>query len=199
MKQVEEQPQFEASLTEMEFKYSMDDLKMSSFVSFAEGLKPERELEAASWDYYYSGEGMPFDFIRFRGGIEPELTIKIKNNENNNNDRIEIDLPLKAGISQWLVSKFVALFGFKENFRIYKHCMIYWFEKVDIVYYTVFNKDMVEVGRRVEIEARKDYPFKTKQDALDAIVAMEKVMTVIGISPQKRMKKSNWEQFRVTK
>lgn len=187
---------FEISTTELEFKYAIDDLKLSEFVKFAESMNPKKELEVASWDFYYSGPNLPFEFMRFRNGPSPEITIKIKNNEKNNNSRVEVDLPLNISVKEWLVSKFVGLFGFKENFRIYKHCQIYWYEKLDIVYYTMFDKNMVEIGRRVEIEARKDYPFPNQTDAIEEIKSMEKKMSAIGISPQKRMKKSNWEQFR---
>lgn len=184
-------------ITELEFKYSIDDLKLSEFIDFAESMNPERELEVSSWDFYYSGLGLPFEFIRFRNGPSPEITIKIKNNKKNNNSRIEVDLPIHISVKEQLVAKFVNLFGFKENFRIHKHCKIYWYKKLDIVYYTVFDKNMNEIGRRIEIEARKDYPFVSQEEAIEEIKSMEKLMILIGISPQRRMRKSNWEQFRI--
>lgn len=190
--------EFNIKVEELEFKYSADEIKLTDFVKFAESMNPERRLEVSSWDVYYSGSGLAFEFMRFRNGPSPELTIKMKTDEKNNNHRAEIDLSLKVDIPEWLVSKFVSCFGFKENFRIYKYCDIYWYEKLDIVYYIVYDKDMKEIGRRVEIEARKDYPFKSAEEGLAEVKAMEQKMAAIGITPQKRMKKSNWEQFRKT-
>lgn len=192
----ETEGEFDIETTELEFKYDGGDLKLSKFQDFANSMNPRKRVEGTGWDYYYSGEGQNFEFIRLRQGGLSELTIKIKNNEKNNNDRFELDLPLAMSIPQRLVEKFVSLFGFKENFRVFKYFDIYWFEKVDIVYYTIYNKDMVEIGRRVEIEALKDYPFKSSEEALNEVKAMEKAMLEIGITPQKRMKKSMWEQFR---
>jgi adenylate cyclase class IV len=196
MEKVEEK--FNIELTELEFKYSADDIKLGTFTKFAESMNPQKRLEVASWDYYYSAPStLPFEFVRFRNGPSPELTIKMKNNEKNNNNRFELDLPLRKKISDWMVKTFVELLGFKENFRVYKYCDIYWYEKLDIVYYVIYNKDMVEVGRRVEIEARKDYPhWKNAEEALEEVKLMEQKMSEIGITPQNRMKKSMWEQFR---
>lgn len=188
---------FNIELTELEFKYNGDNLKLGEFVKFAESMNPTKRLEVASWDYYYEApEKLPFDFLRFRNGPSPELTIKMKTDDKNNNNRFELDLPLSKKVGDWMVKKFVELLGFKENFRVYKYCDIYWYEKLDIVYYVIYNKDMIEQGRRVEIEARKDYPFKSAEEALVEVKAMEQRMSEIGITPQNRMKKSMWEQFR---
>ncbi len=190
--------EFNIEVTELEFKYDASDIKMSKFVEFAQSLKPTRRVEGAGWDTYYSGDTQNFEFIRFRQSPDfAELTIKIKSTEKNNNNRFELDLPLlPSRTSNWLVEKFVSLFGFKENFRVWKYFDIYWTEKVDIVYYTIYNKDMTEIGRRIEIEARKDYKFTSAEEALAEVKAMEQLMAEIGITPQKRMKKSMWEQFR---
>jgi len=187
---------FDIRTEELELKYSAEDIKLADFVKFAEASTPEKRLEIASWDIYYSGSGLPFEFVRFRNGPGPELTIKIKTDDKNNNHRTEVDLPLLEGVPEWLVMKFVSLMGFKENFRVYKYCDIYYFEKIDVVYYIIYDKNMQEVGRRVEIEARKDYPFKSAEEAIAEVKAMEQKMSAIGITPQKRMKKSNWEQFK---
>lgn len=188
--------EFNIETTELEFKYGADDIKMTKFVEFAQANNPVKRIEGSGWDYYYSGTGLPFEFLRYRAGECSELTIKMKNDEKNNNNRFELDLPLSTKVSLWMVEKFVSLFGFKENFRVFKYFDIYWFEKVDIVYYIIYNKDMNEVGRRVEVEARKDYPFKSAEEGTIEVKAMEQKMAAIGITPQMRMKKSMWETFR---
>lgn len=192
---------FNIELTELEFKYDGSDIKLTKFVEFAQTLPIVKHIEGAGWDSYYSGDGkieLPFEFIRLRQSPDfAELTVKIKNTEKNNQNRFELDLPLlPSRTTNWLIEKFVALFGFKENFRVFKYFDIYWTDKVDIVYYTIYNRDMVEVGRRVEIEARKDYKFTSQEEALAAVKDMEQQMAIIGITPQKRMRKSMWEQFR---
>jgi adenylate cyclase class IV len=189
---------FNIETTELEFKYDASDIKLSKFVDFAQTLKPVRRVEGSGWDVYYSGDGQNFEFIRLRQSPDfAELTIKIKNTEKNNQNRFELDLPLlPSKTTNWLMEKFVALFGFKENFRVFKYFDIYWTEKVDIVYYIIYSKDMVEVGRRIEIEARKDHKFTSAEAALSEVKAMEQLMSEIGITPQKRMKKSMWEQFK---
>jgi adenylate cyclase class IV len=191
-----EPDEFNIELTELEFKYDAADIKRTKFVEFAQANNPVKRVEVSGWDYYYSGSGLPFEFIRFREGGVAELTIKMKNEEKNNNSRFELDLPLSSKVALWMVEKFVGLFGFKENFRVFKYCDIYWYEKVDIVFYIIYNKDMNEVGRRVEIEARKDYPFKSAEEGTAEVKAMEAKMADIGITPQMRLRKSMWEQFR---
>lgn len=190
---------FEIAVTELELKYKADEIKLADFVKFANSMNPEKQIQVASWDVYYSGDNLPFEFMRFRNGPTPELTIKIKMDEKNNNNRIEVDLPLMITVSEWIVSKFVGLFGFKENFRVYKFCDIYWYEKLDIVFYIVYNTDMTELGRFIEIEARKDTIFTSKEEAWALVKEMETKMGVLGISAANRTKLSLWERFRKKK
>lgn len=187
---------FDIEITELELKYKADEIQLADFVKFARSLGPSKRVEVASWDIYYSGEGLPFEFMRFRNGTTPELTIKIKMDEKNNQNRVEVDLPLGENITEERVVKWVTQHGFKENFRVYKYCDIYWYEKLDIVFYTVFDINMRELGRFIEIEASKDSSFSSKEEAWALIKEMEQKMSSLGITPQKRMKKSLWEQFR---
>ncbi len=83
--------------------------------------------------------------------------------------------------------------GFEENFKLYKVCFIYFYEKVDIVYYISYNEDMDEVGRYIEVEARKDVDFDTPEEAWDEVKKFEQNLIALGITPQNRMKKSQWE------
>jgi adenylate cyclase class IV len=191
--------QFNLETTELELKYKADDIKMSEFVTFAQALNPIERIEVGGWDTYYSGSGLPFEFIRHRQGSTPELTIKIKMDEKNNQSRIEVDLPLRVGISSNIVSKFCGLFGFKENFRIYKYCDIYIYEKLDIVFYIIYDQNKNEKGRFIEIEARKDAKFSDAEEAWRLVKEMEQSMSVLGISPANRMKRSLWEMFRKEK
>lgn len=188
--------EFNIETIELEFKYLADEIKLSEFIKFAESMKPTKKVEISSWDIYYSGPGMSFDFIRFRNGPTPEMTIKIKTEDKNNNNRFELNIPLSTKITEYLMKKLTGLLGFKENFRIYKHCDIYWYDKVDIVYYIIYNQDMKEIGRRIEVEARQDYPFVSMEEASAEIKSLEQKLFTIGLTSKNRMRKSLWEQFK---
>ena len=196
--------QFNIKATELEFKYDVDsdNLKVSllKFDEFARGLNPEKYVEVASWDSYYSGTDikLPFEFMRFRQGAKPELTIKRKLDENNNNNRIEIDLPLSENASKDDLKELVELwcqqFGFSENFRLFKYCSIYFYEKVDLVYYIAYNEEMKETGRFIEVEARKDAQFNSPEEAWELVKNLEQKLSIFGITPQHRTRLSQWER-----
>lgn len=198
---------FNIKVREIEFKYDADKagVKLSQFDKFAQAMNPESRVEVGSWDIYYSPTkdmGLPFEFMRLRLGTRPQLTIKIKTNVNNNNDRIEVDLPIDPTTPQDEIveigNEFCAQFGFKENFRIMKYCSIYYFEKTDMVYYIVYNEEMKEMGRFIEVEARKDVKFENQDQAVEVVKALESTLSVFGITPQNRNKLSQWERWRKT-
>lgn len=189
---------FDIELNELELKYRADDVSLSEFCSLMDSMQPERKLEVASWDVYYAGNkfGLPFQFIRHRKGDTPELTIKIRNSDKNNQDRFELDLKLEKSLPEKIVSKFIKLIGFEENFRIYKDCTIYWLPKVDLVYYIVYDKNKKEKARFIEIEARKDVHFDTQEDAWALVKEIESKLAPLGIAPQSRLKRSLWDMFK---
>lgn len=190
---------FDITTTELEYKYLANSVKMSDFNAFALSLNPEKRIEVSSWDIYFksSNPSLPFEFMRYRQGPRPELTIKIKTNENNNNARTEIDVPLNPNIPEkeveHIVASFCQQFGFKEEFRIYKFCSIFYYEKTDMVYYITFNEEMHEQDRFIEIEARKDRPFEKAEDAWKLVHELEQKFSIFGITPQHRMRRSQWE------
>lgn len=194
---------FDIITNELEFKYDGSHVTLTNFNKWAESQNPIKKIEVGSWDVYYSiteKNNFGFDFIRLRLGPKPELTIKIKKNDNNNNDRVEIDLPLNPNAPQkeieHLARKFCEQLGFIENFRIFKFCSIYLYEKTDAVFYISYDKDMKENGRFIEVEARKDVKFDNKEEAVAGIEALEKKLTVFGITSKNRMKLSQWERNR---
>lgn len=189
---------FDISVSELELKYNADDVKYSEFLKFAEELKPIRRLEIASWDIYYSGNRykLPFEFLRFRQGDPAQLTIKIKEDEKNNQNRFELDIDILGSVKGYMVDMFAKLIGFEENFRIYKDCMIFWYDKVDIVYYITYDKNKKEKGRFIEIEADKTATFASKEEAWTYVKEMEQKMAAIGLAPANRLKRSMWEMFK---
>lgn len=195
---------FDIKTREIEFKYDAKGISLSQFNEVAKSLKPQRFIEVSSWDIYYAPVGessFQFEFMRLRFGPNPQLTIKVKTTEKNNNDRIEIDIPLDPGSSQEYLTDVVAAYckqlNFKENFRIYKWCQIYFYEKTDMVYYIVSDGDMKEKGRFIEVEARKDSPIETLEEAEEVVKKLERQLSALGLTPQNRTKLSQWERNRV--
>lgn len=198
---------FNIKVREIEFKYDADKagVKLTKFDQFAKTLNPQFRVEVGSWDIYFSPTkdmGLPFEFMRLRMGSKPQLTIKVKTSATNNNDRIEVDLPIDNTTPQEEIEEigaaFCAQFGFVENFRIFKYCSIYFYEKTDFVYYIVYNEEMKETGRFIEVEARKDVKFDTVEEATEAVKKLEAELSVFGITPQNRTKLSQWERGRKT-
>lgn len=196
---------FNIKVREIEYKYDADkaNVKLSQFDKFAMALNPQDRIEVGSWDIYFAPTkdmGLPFEFMRLRLGSRPQLTIKVKTNANNNNDRIEVDLPIDPTTPQDEIVEigkaFCGQFGFVENFRIMKYCSIYYYEKTDMVYYIVYDEEMKEKGRFMEVEARKDVKFTGAEEAHEQVKALEAKLSVFGITPQNRTKLSQWERWK---
>jgi adenylate cyclase class IV len=113
----------------------------------------------------------------------------------NNNDRIEVNLPT-AGGNVNTVSAFCGLLGYKLNFEIFKTCNIFWVDKVVVVYYVVFDKELNELRRFIEIEADEDLEWESEEQAWNEVVKYEKLFLELDITPQNRLRKSLFEIFR---
>lgn len=189
---------------ELEYKYKADDVKLDDFVKLMESLGPSKRLDISSWDYYYT-KG-PDEFIRFRKSSDnPELTIKRKVKTSNNWERVEVDIPVDSKrVTDSGVAKFMELLDYKINFKIYKSCFIFWLDNVNYVYYIVYDENMKERGRYVEVEVNKervyylnssDNKFTGGKTAEETLKEAAKSLETIGLIPQNRMKKSLFELF----
>jgi adenylate cyclase class IV len=179
---------------EIETKYSADEITFDNFMKIINSLPITKSKMVSSFDdYFVNGDG---DFVRYRYTDETgELTIKRKTSKTNNNERVEINVPT-SGNNLNTIQAFVGLLGYKHNFGIYKTCKIFWLDKVDLVYYVVYDKEFKELRRFIEIEALEDHPWESEQQAWDEVVKYEKILEPLGITPQHRMKRSLFEQFR---
>jgi len=178
---------------ELEFKYAADDISMQDFIALVEKMKIDKRLMVSSYDDYFTDKTN--NFIRYRyNGNAGELTIKRKTTEANNNNRIEVNLPT-TGDNFPTVEAFVGLLGYEYNFSIYKTCKIYWSDNVVLVYYIVYDKEMNESRRFIEIEADEDHNWASEEEAHNKIVQYEKMLEPLGITPRNRMKKSLFELF----
>ena len=172
---------------------------MSDFTNLVLGLGfVIKSKEASSFDYYYTLPDNPDMFQRYRESDNPELTKKRKVKDSNNWTRIEVDLPLDPErISRKLVERYVGLDGYVENFAVFKTCFIYWFDFCNIVYYTVYDKEMKEQGRFLEIECNKDKVKEIgEEESLKKLEELEQKLEPLGITYKNRMKKSLFELYR---
>lgn len=180
---------------EVEYKYDASKIKLLDFQKLMNQLEPKLLLETSSWDLYYTND--KDEFIRYRKSeIKPELTIKRKITEKNNDQRIEINLGLANGDQDETVGEFVKLLNYKFNFKIYKSCFIYFFDEVDIVYYIVYNENMDEVGRFLEIEFLEEHAHTVKMDhILNVLQEYQEKLKPLNISSNK-LSKSLFEMFK---
>jgi hypothetical protein len=183
---------------EIETKYNGDQIKLSDFVTLAKSLTPVRELQAGSYDHYFVRDDDTF--IRYRAGAVPELTMKKKMKDTNNFVRVECNLKLDPNqdpIEQRkIVDRFCELLGFGYSFSIYKTCMIFFWERHNLVYYVVYDGEMKEQGRFLEIEMDERHAWDSEEQAWTELLRVEKQMEPIGITPQKRIRRSLFEMFR---
>lgn len=179
---------------EIEFKYDAGTISMERFVELVESkYAVKKKMMVSSYDDYFTDTNG--NFIRYRHhDNRGELTIKRKTSEKNNNERIEVNVPT-AGDNLKTITAFVDLLQYKHNFGIYKTCKIYWVDKVVLVYYVVYDKELKELRRFIEIEADEDLTWDTEQQAWDEITAYEKHLEPLGITPKNRLKKSLFEIF----
>lgn len=189
--------------TELEYKYRADNVGLQQFKDLMKEVGYLRSLTVSSWDLYFTNNTEE-NFIRLRESpVTPELTIKRKTKDSNNWNRKEVDIPLSASrFDRQAVEEFVALEGYEENFRIYKSCFIYFLEYVNYVYYIVYDEQMTEKGRFIEVEVNKDklenwYPSWTTPP--DTLKRSEQKLEVLGITNKNRLKKSLFEMFRRVK
>ena len=67
-----------------------------------------------------------------------------------------------------------------------------------LVYYVVYDKEMKELRRFIEIEADEEQTWDSEQQAWDEIARYEKLLESLGITSRNRLKKSLYEIFKKT-
>jgi len=183
---------------ELEYKYEASQVKLTDFMKLADELNPIKKVDVSSWDVYFVKPGTEGVFQRYRESDTPELTKKVKTKDSNNWERIEVDLPLDSSrINEKLVTTYVGLDGYVKNFKIYKSCFIYWFTNTNMVYYTVYDENMKEIGRYLEVEVNKDSLKNISVDKLkEELETLEKKLEILGVSKKNRMKRSLFEIYK---
>lgn len=183
---------------EIETKYRAEEIKLSDFNRVARELKPIRELQISSFDYYYTNG--TDSFIRYRAGSEPQLTMKTKSKDANNFVRTECNLPLdpsqSADEQKKTVDKFCEMAGFKPNFHIYKTCFIYFWDRHNLVYYVVYDEEMKERDRFIEIEMSEKFDWVKEDHAWAELQGIELSLSTIGLNARRRIRLSLFEMFK---
>jgi adenylate cyclase class IV len=178
---------------ELEFKYYANDIDLDEFVELVQPLDPQWMMVSSYDDYFTNNSD---EFIRYRyHDHSGELTIKRKTNSLNNNHRVEVNLPTD-GQSGRAVEAFVNLLGYKKNFSIFKTCKIAFLEKAVLVYYIVYDENLHEKQRFIEIEANEKYKWSSEQEAWDEVLKYERMLESLKITPKNRLKKSLFELFK---
>lgn len=180
---------------EIEYKYDAAEIKMEKFEELMATLPaPRKKMMVSSYDDYFTDSSDNFIRYRYTDG-RGELTIKRKLSEKNNNERIEVNVPT-AGDNLKTVTAFCDLLSYRHNFGIFKTCKIYWIDKVVLVYYVVYDKELKELRRFIEVEADEDLEWATEQEAWDEVAKYEKHLEPLGITPKNRLRKSLFEIFK---
>jgi adenylate cyclase class IV len=178
---------------ELETKYLADDIDMNDFIKLVQPLSPEWMMVSSYDDYFTNDKD---EFIRYRYHDHMgELTIKRKTTDANNNNRVEVNVPTdgKSGAS---IEAFAKLLGYEKNFSIFKTCKIAFLPKAVLVYYVVYDENLNEKKRFIEVEAKEDYSWASEEEAWATVVEYENMLAPLGISAKNRLKKSLFEIFK---
>ncbi len=180
---------------EIELKYSADDISLTAFMAFCEEREPIKNLTPSGYDHFYKA-GNTDDFCRLRQGPDSnQLTFKRKLHGVNNYVRTEHNLDLTRKMARAQVEALLKEFGYLYTASIFKNCFVYNYADHTLVYYICYDRDLKELGRFIEIEAKEDYDWETQQHAWDTITAIERFCRPLGITPQARVKRSLFEMY----
>jgi hypothetical protein len=203
---------------EFETKYRVEDHQLIEFKQIVDGLAEEKKfLYVEGPDFYWTYPKWWFDnnpewdengtFVRFRkpsyglDGGSRQITWKYKPKDSKNNiQRIENNWDIKDKTEENVLLKQLECSGVKFNFSIVKNCHIYVIQDATLVFYTVYDTTDGKPKKAdsfVEIEINENNMVNTTEDQAWLIISKyEKILENIGISAQKRMRKSLFAMYR---
>jgi adenylate cyclase class IV len=189
-----------SEFSELEYKYRADNIKLSDFRNLMNQVGFYKSLDVSSWDVYYVSQTNKESFLRLRLSDDPELTKKIKVKNGNNWERVEVDLPLDyTRLKESTVDKYAEVEGYERARKIYKSCFIFWQDNANYVYYIVYDEDLKELGRFIEVEVNKnmvnELNNQCENGAMTELNKAQSILASIGITAQNRMKKSLFELY----
>lgn len=189
---------------EFESKYRVEQSIVLPFKFIVEKMPTFKEFVYAEGPDEYFVKGDTAARYRKEANKGPnaraELTIKIKpEGAKNNIIREEFNVRVD-GTPRETIVKFLSALGFKHNFTVMKSCFIYRMEDATLVSYTV--ADITDGNLRsedhfVEIEVSEEQIHTMNEDQAWAILTKyERALEPLGITPQKRLKKSLYEMYK---
>lgn len=182
---------------EVEFKYNCKDILLSNFLEFCKNYDKSKFITASGWDHFYYNEKTPDVFVRHRIGPDcNQKTIKRKLTANNNFIRTEHNIDLDAKTTKEQISAECAEFGYQYNFSIFKTAFVFKYNWHVFVYYIVYDTEMQELDRFIEIEMSEEHTWKDEQEAYSQLLVLEKLCKSIGLTPQARVKNSLFERYK---
>ena len=183
---------------EFEVKFKVDGSLVYAFKKLVQSLPDLKKFTyVESDDIYYVKDDQ---FIRHRFDIKDlsgrqEMTFKRKLNQLNNIYRKENNVRCD-GNSIDTIASFANSLGFDKNFTISKWVNIYEFPDATLPFYTVIDENG-QMTHFIEIEVNEELLKQlTVDQAWEIITKYEKLLAPLGISPQKRLKKSLFEMYR---
>lgn len=184
---------------EVETKYRTDGDKVYAFKQLAQDMEGMKEfIYVESDDVYYTNEAGEFLRYRFSNSKKDkraELTYKSKTDEAHNIIRMEVNLRVDPNDKE-TVEAFANALGYKKNFRISKIVHIYRFDDATLPFYTVISEDG-KMQHFIEIEvAEHNIHELTEDECWEIIKKYEEKLSPLGITPQKRLRKSLFEMYK---
>ena len=183
---------------EIETKYEADNIDRLKFKELVNNLNPKNFVYIESTDVYYvKGKD---EFLRYRKSADnlkdkrAELTFKKKHSSSNNIVRTEVNLRVDSNKPE-TVDAFSQGLGYTQNFSVIKYCDIYNFHEVTLVYYIVKDVDIGKYSKFIEIEVSEELNLE-EPEAWEIIKRYEGILAPLGISAQKRKRKSLFELYR---
>jgi adenylate cyclase class IV len=181
---------------EIEYKYDATEVPLDIFKLACASLHPVGSSESSGYDHFYSNG--TDSFCRHRQGSDVnQLTFKKKLNKLNV-VRTEHNVDLAHSTAKDTVRDLCEALGYKYKGTIFKNNFVFIYEKFVLSYYLVYNKDMTELGRFLEIEATENWPWKEEKEALEMLDSVAEKLSYcidydLGFS--QRIRKSLFEMF----
>ena len=201
---------------EFETKYSLEEHSLVTFKQLLESVTDEKKfIYVEGSDKYFTFPEWWFKqnpqwdpngtFARYRKpfyGLDNgrrQVTWKYKPAKSKNNiSRIEHNWAIDD-TPEDVIEKQLALTGMKFNFSIVKSCHVYKFSDAVLVFYTTYDmtdgkpkKSACFIGIEV---LEENMHMLTEPEAFAIISKYEKLLAPLGITAQKRLKKSLFEMF----
>jgi adenylate cyclase class IV len=196
---------------EWETKYRVEAHLLVVFKKIVSELPDiKRFLYVEGPDHYFTHPNFDENsFGRYRkpsfglDGGRSEWTVKVKpKGAKNNIQRTEVNWRVDK-TKEEDIFKMLELQGYKFNFSIVKNCHVMFFDDANVVFYTVYDTtegtSSTKVDHFVEIEVNEEKIRKeglTEDQAWNIISKYEKILAPVGVTPQKRLRKSLWEMYR---